>query len=58
MAWSKAQRSCIIPLPRQLPKGEYSNYYKACIYIRIEVMNKGGRFEGGSVVEARPNLTL
>jgi len=58
MAWFKIQRSYIIPLPRQLFKGEYNNYYKACIYIRIKVMNKSGRFKKGLIIKARPNLTF
>jgi hypothetical protein len=38
-----------IPAPRQLPKG-------AGLCIRMEVVSRGGRFEGCSAAEVRINL--
>ena len=57
MASSKAQRSFTNLCRVSCSRREHSNYYKARMFIRMEVMNRGGRFEGGSAVEARPNLT-
>ena len=51
-------RVAVQPTSRKLPKsGTHSSYFEASMCTRMEVMSRGGKFEGGSAAEVRLHLT-